>query len=415
MKVFLRTYGCRANHYDSEQIGALLRENDAECVDSEADADVAIFNSCSVTADAEADLRQGIRRAARRNGGIRTVVTGCAAGRVIESGEVETLAALPGVSAVVDPANLDALALALELKPASSEVRARAQSGARALLRIQDGCDEHCTFCITTIARGNNRSRSEEHILREARVLAGSHREIVLTGTHIGSYGTDCGTSLGQLAEKLMGAVPGVRFRLSSIEATEVDDRLAGLLQNSGGALAPYLHAPLQSGSDKLLKRMGRNWYRARDYRERIEQIVGVAPVFGLGADIITGFPGETDADHNATVSLVEALPFTSLHVFPFSERPGTAATRMGDAVAGSVARERAAELRTIADAKLANYLVRRVQHPADVVVVKGKSGVTEDLLTVIVEGNASRGSRVRGCLRNQEGQLKLLAARSFS
>ena len=408
MKVYLRTYGCRANHYDSEQIKALVQDSGAVIVDSEADADVGIFNSCSVTADAEADLRQGVRRAFRRNSRIRTIVTGCAAGRVLESGEAEGLMSLPGVSAVISPTDFKGIAAELDLGQATL-VRSPRQTGSRALLRIQDGCDEHCTFCITTIARGNNRSRVEEEILREARQLAEFHPEIVLTGTHIGTYGADSDTSLGALVEKLIASVPGVRFRLSSIEATEVDDRLLHLLRNSGGALVPYLHAPLQSGSDRMLRRMGRNWYRAREYRARIEKVVDGADVFGLGADVITGFPGETVQDHAETVALVETLPFTSLHVFPFSERPGTAAARMNESVDPAIARERAAELREIAERKLSGYLARRVAHPADVIVVKGKSGVTEDLLDVRVDG-FSRGSRVRGRLIEEEGQLKLLA-----
>jgi threonylcarbamoyladenosine tRNA methylthiotransferase MtaB len=393
VKVFLRTYGCRANHYDSEQIKALLDANGAVLVESEEDADVGIFNSCSVTADAEADLRQGVRRAARRSPGIRTIITGCAAGRVVESGEVASLSELPGVAAVIPPDDIEAIAKELQL-PSNRTRRAQRQAGARALLRIQDGCDEHCTFCVTTIARGNNRSRIEYDIVREAQQLAETHPEIVLTGTHIGSYGADTGSTLGELVERLIANVPEVRFRLSSIEATEVDDRLLALFRDSCGRLVPYLHAPLQSGSDRLLKRMGRNWYTANTYRERIVRIVADAPVFGLGADIITGFPGETDDDHRETVALVEALPFTSLHVFPFSERPGTAALKMKETVPAAVARERASELREIADRKLDAYEERRAGYDADVVVVRRGKGITEDFLDVAVDGLMERGTR---------------------
>lgn len=404
MKVFLRTYGCRANHYDSEQIRALLGANSVQLVDAEEDADVGIFNSCSVTADAEADLRQGIRRAVRRNAKIRNIVTGCAAGRVIEGREEETLLGLPNVAGIVAPADITALASVLKLPHGST--RARAQSGARALLRIQDGCDEHCTFCITTIARGNNRSRGEQEVLREAVELAEAHPEIVLTGTHIGSYGSDTGSSLSQLVDVLIRQVPGVRFRLSSLEATEVDDRLLEMLQGSAGALTPYLHAPLQSGSDRVLKRMGRNWYNARSYRDRIEKVVSGARVFGLGADVITGFPGESDDDHRMTVSVVDDLPFTTLHVFPFSERAGTAALRMKETVPNSVARERAAELRSLALAKLDAYVAERVQHAADVVVVSRGRGLTEDFLEVAVSDARERGTRFKTPVRKEGSGL---------
>lgn len=397
MKVFLRTYGCRANHYDSEQIKALLGANSVQLVESEEDADVGIFNSCSVTADAEADLRQGIRRAARRNAGIRSIVTGCAAGRVIEGGEVGTLLALPNVSDVVGPADIGGLASAMQLSRGSP--RARGQSGARALLRIQDGCDEHCTFCITTIARGSSRSRNKDDILQEAADLAETHPEIVLTGTHIGSYGMDTGSSLSELVESLIQHETGARFRLSSLEATEVDDRMLEMLQDSGGVLAPYLHAPLQSGSDRVLKRMGRHWYTARTYRDRIEKVVNHSAVFGLGADVISGFPGESDDDHRMTVSLLEELPFTSLHVFPFSERAGTAALRMKETVPSAVARERAAQLRLISRSKLQAYKVERVKHSADVVTVSRGRGLTEDFLDVAVSDEHERGSRFRAVL----------------
>ncbi len=408
MKVFLRTYGCRANHYDTEQIKALLGANDVQIVQSEQEAEVGVFNSCSVTADAEADLRQGIRRAVRRNASIRNIVTGCAAGRVIEGGEEETLLGLPNVVGVVAPADIPGLASMMELPRAS--MRARAQGGARALLRIQDGCDEHCTFCITTIARGNNRSRREQEILVEAVQLADTHPEIVLTGTHIGSYGLDTATSLGELVTELIRVVPQVRLRLSSLEASEVDDRLLELLQGSGGRLTPYLHAPLQSGSDRVLKRMGRHWYTARSYRDRVEQITNSAPVFGLGADVITGFPGETEDDHRATVALVEELPFTSLHVFPFSTRCGTAAPRMKGSVPQSIARERSEELRSLAQGKLGAYVAERVHHRADVVVVSRGRGMTEDFLDVTVSDRHQRGIRITTLLREEGSRLMAIS-----
>src|SRR5262249_28344760 len=146
---------------------------------------------------------------------------------------------------------------------------------------------EECTFCATTIARGASRSRAESEIVEEARVLAERHPEIVLTGIHIGSYGTDVDSSLGELLEHLVRDVPHVRFRLSSLEATEVDDRLRELLTGAPGRVTPYLHAPLQSGSDRMLKRMGRHWYTAERYANAIERLTNDARVFGLGADVI--------------------------------------------------------------------------------------------------------------------------------
>jgi threonylcarbamoyladenosine tRNA methylthiotransferase MtaB len=310
-------------------------------VDSPEDADVALFNSCAVTAAAEADLRQEVRRAAKDNARIRSVVLGCASAR-----DDGTIAALPGVSDVIAGADLPALAMALGLDSSFARERPAIQTGSRALLRIQDGCDEHCTFCSTTLARGAHRSRPLDELVREAAVLADAHPEIVITGIHIGSYGSECGSSLGTLLEALVRRVPGARFRLTSVEATEVDPLLRELLTSDAARVAPHLHAPLQSGSDRVLKRMGRHWYTGASYASAAEDIASRCRVFALGADAIAGFPGETDEDHEATLSLVRALPFTYLHVFPYSARPGTAAVRMGGDVPAAKARERAAELR---------------------------------------------------------------------
>jgi len=194
-------------------------------------------------------------------------------------------------------------------------------------------------------------------------------------------------SSLGELLEHLVSAVPEVRFRLSSIEATEVDDRIACLLIEGPRNLAAHLHAPLQSGSDRVLKRMGRHWYTARSYRARLEWLAERLPVFGLGADIIAGFPGETDADHRATVALVEALPFTYLHVFPFSVRPDAAAARLAGHVPPPSIKARAAELRALGDLKAKAYRKRRTGEIADGVVSGRLAGrldvVTQDYLSV--------------------------------
>jgi len=280
----------------------------------------------------------------------------------------------------------------------------------RALLKIQDGCDEHCTFCATTLARGANRSRSIPELVEEARALAEHHVEVVLTGVHIGTYGQDRGltdpgrqpgddenlrtsslgsprarargqSTLGGLLEVLIEAVPQVRFRLSSVEATEVDDALARLLIEAPRHLAAHLHAPLQSGSNGVLKRMGRHWYTAESYRARIEWLAERLPVLGLGADVIAGFPGETDQDHEASLTLLHALPFTYLHVFPFSVRPDAPAARLPDQQSPAVIKARARELRELGEAKARAYRARRVGQRADG-VVSGRSGGRVDVLT---------------------------------
>ena len=207
----------------------------------------------------------------------------------------------------------------------------------------------------------------------------------------------------------LVRHVPNVRFRLSSLEATEVDARLRELLRSGDDRIAPHLHAPLQSGSDRVLRRMGRHWYTARTYAKAIETLVRDREVFGLGADVICGFPGETEADHQATRSLIEQLPFTYLHVFPFSARPGTPAERLGPPVSASAMEARAAELRAVASCMADSYRARRAGSLADVVVTRGGArceGVTEDFLTVRVANTVPRGSRVRARLTTEDRAL---------
>ncbi len=302
MKVYLRTFGCRANHYDSEAVRAMVEANGHAIVSRAADADVAVFNSCAVTSEAEAELRKVVRRSARERAGLRSVVMGCAAALDDARPAASRVASLPSVESVVAGADLDAIAGALGLAERPLAARTSGQAGTRALLRIQDGCDEHCTFCATTLARGANRSRPIDELVLEATMLAARHPEIVITGIHIGTYGADRGSSLGELMERLVADVPVVRFRLSSIEATELDDRLVALLAGAPERLTPHVHAPLQSGSDRVLKRMGRHWYTRASYAASIERLASRMPILGLGADVIAGFPGETADDHAATM-----------------------------------------------------------------------------------------------------------------
>ena len=411
MRVFLRTFGCRANHYDTEAVRGMLDAAGHTVVASPHEADVAVFNSCAVTVEAEAELRKVVRRAARERPGLRSVVMGCAAA-LDEQRPVSLQArALPTVERVVPGADLVALADALDV-PAELALRGTvAQSGTRALLRVQDGCDEHCTFCATRLARGANRSRGADVLVAEATRLAERHAEIVITGIHIGSYGVDLGSTLGALMTRLIREVPSARFRLSSIEATELDDELLELLGGEPNRLVPHIHAPLQSGSDAVLRRMGRHWYTSATYARGVERLATRMDVLGLGADVIAGFPGESDADHQQTLRLIERLPFTYLHVFPYSPRPGTAATRLGAPVSPAVAERRAAELRHLGAEKASAYAARRVGGPADAIVVgrgRQREVVTGDYLTVALGDEAAQpGERFVGVLdRDASGAI---------
>ncbi|MDH5196930.1 MAG: MiaB/RimO family radical SAM methylthiotransferase [Gemmatimonadota bacterium] len=420
-RVYLHTFGCKANQYDTEVVRQALEDAGATIVGDPGQADAAVVNSCTVTHVGEAKMRGLVRRLARRRPDIRTVVVGCAA--AVDDG---TLGRLPGVVAVrggAEPADVCA-ALDLPHPTAPRPLLRRFARGTRAWLKIQDGCDEHCTFCATVLARGASRSRTVEDVVAEARLLAEHAEEIVLTGVHIGGYGRDLergsggrgggrgrgGVGLGALMERLVVEVPRVRFRLSSVEATELDDALVELMAHHPDRLVPHLHAPLQSGSDLLLRRMGRHWYTASEYRRQVERVAGRLPVFALGADVIVGFPGETGADHAATRLVLAELPFTYVHVFPYSARPDAPARRFGEPVPAAVAQERSAELRALVAAKGKLHATERSGEAADVVLLRRRAGhaegLTEDYLSVTVSVDTVPAARFAARLEHDAGVL---------
>jgi len=414
------TFGCKANQYDSERMRQEVEARGARFAHDPGTADVLVVNTCTVTNQADADARSLIRRVRRSHPGLRVVVAGCSA--ALRSPEYRRM---DGVSAVVeghDPvAVADAVSVAPALvqltvarprpprtrddQPALDRIAREPKGGelllahrgrSRGWLKIQDGCDRRCSFCATRLARGRSRSRTSEELVAEARVLASVHPEIVITGIHIGHYGLDLDppTHLSDLMARLLDEVPGVRFRLGSIEATEVDTLLLECLAHPDGRLVPHLHMPLQSGANPVLRRM-RRWHTREMYRDRVLEIAerlgaGAGGAFGLGADIITGFPGETEVDHRDTVRLVEELPFTYLHVFPFSPREGTEAAELAREmpVPQRVAGERARELRELGQGKGEAYRRARAGSHAQVVLEgQGRSALTEDYLRVEVIG----------------------------
>ena len=399
MNVYFHTFGCKANQYDTDVVRQAFSDGGATVVDDPSQADLAVINSCTVTHESEVKLRRFVRHVAN-SGTAQTIVMGCAA--ALDDG---TIAALPSVRAVIPNADPNMVLRAAGMTSPPERLSASRRGGTmgknRALLKIQDACDEHCTFCATTLARGDNRSRAVEELIGEARQLAEHHAEIVLTGVHIGTYGREVrrparGATLGELLSALIEAVPSVRFRLSSVEATEVDDTLARLLIEAPQNLAAHLHAPLQSGSNRILKRMGRHWYTADTYRTRIEWLAERLPAFGLGADVIAGFPGESEVDHHASVALLRGLPFTYLHVFPFSVRPDAAAAKLAEPIPPNVIRDRARELRELGESKAAAYRATRVGQTADG-VVSGRQGgrievLTQDYLSVYVRSEEWSG-----------------------
>ena len=445
MRVYFHTFGCKANQYDTERMRQESESRGATPVADWADADVCVLNTCTVTSQADADARRLVRRIHRDNPSARLVVAGCSAAlrpldyRVMDG----VVAVVPGPDPVAVATAVEArrsaparTLVSLELRSALDRIDTeivgaellRERAGAtRGWLKIQDGCDRHCSFCATRLARGASRSRLPATVVEEARLLARSHPELVLTGIHIGHYGLDLDrpASLARLLIVLLEQVPDVRFRVGSVEATEVDKPLLDVIASCGGRVAPHLHMPLQSGSDPVLRRM-RRWHTRAAYRRRALEVAARLPVLGLGADVIRGFPGETGGDHAAIRALIEELPYTYLHVFPYSPREGTAAAALhaAEPVPQRVAGERARELRELAERKGAAYRASRAGQAAEVTLeAGGTQALTGDYLRVRIAGRGGPGAHGprprlhRGVLRggggDRDGDLYIDLSRS--
>jgi threonylcarbamoyladenosine tRNA methylthiotransferase MtaB len=416
MKVHFVTHGCKANQYDTEKFRQELEARGAVAVDHPLEAEAAVVNTCTVTNNADRQARKAIRKLKRDNPDIEIIVAGCSA--ALRFDEYQAMDQVSGVVEGHDAVQVAGL-IAPEApladrdeEPIGGALLEKNERGTRGWMKIQDGCDRRCSFCATKLARGASRSRDEDALVEEARRLAEVHSEIVFTGIHIGHYGHDLEGgkhqhSLSKLIARLLEEVPDVRFRLGSIEATEIDDLLVDLLEQSGGRLVPHLHVPMQSGSNSVLRRM-RRWHTREQYRDRILEIADRLPYLGLGADVIVGFPGETDLDFQDTRELVEVLPFTYLHVFPYSKRDGTIAADLDYQVHGDVKSRRSKQLRELALDKGRAYRRSRVGQGAQIVVEENDYGVTEDYLRVRLTGDPDTrtGDVVWAPLKLDDGEL---------
>ena len=390
----IENFGCRAARADGEAVAERLRALGLSDAPPKS-ADVVVVNTCSVTAEADREARAYIRRANRTNPSARIVVTGCYAQRAPDE-----LAGLPGVAAVVGnshkalaPEIVETLALSqskaqvpsghsaafvdLRLVQASNAAgaapifaddrfahsfleEAQVLPGAqtRPNLKIQEGCSNRCTFCVIPQTRGNSRSLSEENVLVQVKgFLAAGGRELVLSGINLGRWGRDLGSgaTLAQLVRRILTETDLARLRLSSIEPMDWDPHLIGVMREFGGRrLARHAHLPLQSGSDSVLRRMHRR-YRPWHYAEKVQALIDAAgPELTVGADVMIGFPGETDREFDETVQFIRGLPFGYLHLFPFSPRPGTRGWELHREmpVTAKVVEERMSVLRQLAREK---------------------------------------------------------------
>ena len=380
------TFGCKANQYDTQVLReALARRGTSEVTGP--GAELVVVNTCTVTAEAGRKARQLVRRIHRETPDARIAITGCLA-----ESEPEVLAELPGVHWVLGNGEAKAplnflRQIGHDVGPEELGIPAGITAFAghkRAFLKIQDGCDKACAFCIIPRVRGKSRSRPAEELAAEVeRLVLSGHVEVVLCGIHIGHWGLDIDSDIASLLARLIAVAPvgedgrpiEWRLRVSSIEATEVSDEMVALMADRPDRIAPHLHMPMQSGSDPVLKAMNR-WYTVAEYLESCDRIRARLDRPAFTADILVGFPGETDAQFAETLNTAEAAGFTKVHVFPFSARPGTAAHGMTGAVDPQAARARRAALSEAAAGWERDFR-RSLEGARDRVVLEGFAGLS--------------------------------------
>ena len=451
---YIEQFGCRATQADGAALERQLLERGCTAASEVSAADVVVVNTCTVTAAADSQARDAIRKIHARNPAARVLVTGCYAQRAPEE-----LAALPGVSWVVGNSHkpqipdlvhelsksqgrtgandfvstemllngmedtgpvlrpgtlghssavpLQSVSLGANVAPRSglakiltgdifaqnSFLAAPILGGeghhTRPTLKIQDGCNSRCSYCVIPFVRGKSRSLPAGEVIEEIRHLSESgYREIVLSGINLGTYGRDLSprVEFDDLLRRILDETKIARLRISSIEPLDVTQDLIALFASTP-RLAQHFHMPLQSGSDRILAAMHR-WYRAEHYARRVELIRELLPNAAVGADVITGFPGETEEDHAATVAFIERLPFTYLHVFSFSKRPGTRAATLANQVPAAVVHRRARELRAISEEKSATFLRSQTDLTLEVLTLRHTSRAPDARWTPGISSN---------------------------
>jgi threonylcarbamoyladenosine tRNA methylthiotransferase MtaB len=415
---YVENFGCRATQADGAALERQFEERGLARASAAALASVVVLNTCTVTAAADQDARAAIRRVQRQNPEAQIVVTGCYAQRA----PVE-ISALPGVSLVVGNSNKHQLAeIALNRRepprnPAFVPIAAltsidqrlttsdqrpifvsdifahtellaapvfdAANERTRPNLKVQDGCDNRCSFCVIPYVRGQSRSLELSEIIREVNTLVDSgYREVVISGINLGRWGRDLvgsrlPASFENLVRTILAETSLEKLRISSVEPMDWSDELIALVASSP-RIAKHAHVPMQSGSDAVLRRMHRK-YRPWHYREKIEKIRAAMPDAAIGADVMVGFPGETDVEFEATRRMIDELPFTYLHVFTYSSRPGTLAAAMSNQVPMHIARER-------------NRVLRQLAAEKKLAFMRGFIGKTVETITLNVVGNDGDG-----------------------
>lgn len=408
--VHIKTLGCKVNTFDTHALANQFQELGYVLRDRHEQAAITIINTCSVTENAEKEARYLARKIKRDNPHTKLVVTGCYA--QTDSSAIANLSEVDVVVPNERKHDLAKLVLNDELEhtklprgisPVSQNKQEHFKSAVtlfdktasnqtRAFVKIQDGCDGFCTYCLIPYARGASRSVPPERVLKEiVRLVAAGNREIVLTGIHIGDYGRDLATPthFPEILKSIF-EVPGLtRLRISSMEPAEISDEFLQVIKNYRELFCDHMHLPLQSGSDRILKRMRRT-YSSHQYQERVLALREAFPEINIGADIIPGFPGETSEDHDQSKEFIESCQLNYLHVFPYSKRPNTAAAKMPHHVEPSVIKMRASELRDLSAKLKSTYAKRFLGKEREVLFEKDQDqngrqrGITRNYLSVV-------------------------------
>ena len=405
----LITFGCRLNSYESE----VMRSHAA----SAGLEDAIIFNTCAVTKEAERQARQAIRRARRENPEAKIIVTGCSA-----QINPDMYAEMPEIDRIIgndlklksdtwlggDGAGKVLVNDIMAVKETASHLIEGFEDRARAFLQVQNGCDHRCTFCIIPYGRGNSRSVPIGVIVEQVKALVEKgYKEVVLTGVDVTSYGPDLPgqPKLGQMIRRLLALVPELpRLRLSSLDPVEIDEDLWHLIENEP-RLMPHLHLSLQAGDDMILKRMKRRHLRS-DVIEVCKRARRYRPDMAFGADIIAGFPTETDEMFENTMRIVDECDLTFLHVFPYSEREGTPAAKIPNKVPVPTRKERAARLRHKGEEQLQKFLKQNLNKDMNIIMEKNGIGRSENFAPVRIVGNIEAGALVSVSVTSINGDV---------
>lgn len=401
-KIQILTLGCKVNQYESAAFATAFREGGAELVKRNETADLIVVNTCAVTGSAGAQSRQVIRQAMRRSPQARIIITGCYAELAVEELRRDPLIAARTVAFIgnsekhhlastglnpIDGWDTDRMGTIDSAREICRlPITAHFEHRTRAYLRIQDGCESYCSYCIVPFTRGPSRSLPISEVISQAKIFAtAGHREIVLTGIHLGYYGKDLGDdiSIVSLLRELIVSTPDTLYRISSLEPTEITPELLTLMAESP-TIQPHLHIPLQSGTDQILRLMNRN-YTTAEFRRVIDNCCRHLPDCGIGIDILAGFPGETDELFAQALQFLQSLPCSYLHVFPYSIRPGTKAADMAGQLSKATKEQRVARLRTLSAEKSAAFYRRYL----------GRT------MAVLVEGNRTREGLLHGYTGN--------------